>query len=56
MKTPGIQYALDAKGRVSFAIRAIPDGAEMGHLYTDHLAAGRFVRARLFIGGATLTP
>lgn len=45
-----------ANGRVSFAIRAIPDGAEAGHLHTDDLAAGRFARARLFIDGATLIP
>lgn len=45
-----------ANGRVSFAIRAIPDGEAAGHLHTDDLAAGRFARARVFIDGATLIP
>lgn len=47
---------VSARGRVSFAIRAIPDGAVAGHLHTNDLAPGRFARARVFIDGATLIP
>jgi len=45
-----------AKGRVSFAIRAVPNAVEAGHVHAHDLAAGRFGRARLFIDDAALAP
>lgn len=45
-----------AKGRVSFAIREVPNESEAGYAHTHDLAAGRFGRARLFIDDAALSP
>lgn len=45
-----------AHGRVSFALREVPTGAEAGHRHTHDVAAGTYGRARLFIDDAALTP